>query len=201
LQDGVGTCADIEFIEDTAFRERSFGELEGQTKREVAKRNPKLYRKVFNDLKFVPPGGGESQVEFLERILTRIHELAHGTGEDDSYSEYSEDDEDPGVAGVHKHHKKNQNADSRDSPRVLVLTHPGVVQVCIVHLNMNFDSFSTTLEFCGNVSVTCVRSFPVFLSRPPPCFPMQALKKHYQSLSEKARRCFCLSEMHVTLKG
>ena len=57
------------------LRERHYGELQGLTWAEVETRFPQAYRR-FNarDPHYRPPGG-ESMIEFRERVLAAIHEI------------------------------------------------------------------------------------------------------------------------------
>ncbi len=73
----VAEVAGLPVVADTGLRERAFGRFEGRTFAEIEAAWPdhaELWRK--RDPAFVPPEGGESLLQFRDRVVGTLHRLA-----------------------------------------------------------------------------------------------------------------------------
>jgi probable phosphoglycerate mutase len=74
----ISTATGREVVYDAALRERNYGVFEGRTYQEVEREYPEAFQKVrARDPYYVPPGG-ESAVQFRDRIVAVLERIAAG---------------------------------------------------------------------------------------------------------------------------
>jgi probable phosphoglycerate mutase len=69
----------------SGLREKSYGEIEGKTFRELEKDSPDLFKNLLveDDLDFAPPGG-ESDLQMFHRVRETIEQIRDGLLENDN---------------------------------------------------------------------------------------------------------------------
>jgi probable phosphoglycerate mutase len=73
----VGRACGVEVIHEEGLRERSYGLFEGCTFTEIAGKYPEAYERMrARDPHFAAPEGGESAVQFHERIVSTMERIA-----------------------------------------------------------------------------------------------------------------------------
>jgi probable phosphoglycerate mutase len=75
--DPIARATGIEIIHDRDLRERSYGIFEGRTFAEIENEHPEAYARMrARDPHYAAPGGGESSIQFYERILGAMQRIA-----------------------------------------------------------------------------------------------------------------------------
>jgi probable phosphoglycerate mutase len=74
----IADVTDLEVVVDSRLRERSFGALEGMTWPEIARAFPDDYAHLSQRDPAHRPPGGESAIEFRDRVFGCVTELAQG---------------------------------------------------------------------------------------------------------------------------
>ena len=72
----IGAALGLDIVYHAALRERSYGEFEGWTYRELEREHPEAYAKFRSrDPAYAPPGG-ESGAQFRDRIVAALERIA-----------------------------------------------------------------------------------------------------------------------------
>jgi probable phosphoglycerate mutase len=76
----VADATDLEIFVDARLRERSYGALEGMTWKEIERERPADFARLSSHDPNFRPEHGESLMDFRERVLGVLAELAHAAG-------------------------------------------------------------------------------------------------------------------------